>query len=531
MLLRKLILTIQAALVLINATGQQIIVESQQESLGSNINSKYFEQSPVISIDGNSIYFVRSGDPRNHGGVTDKGDLWVSSLLEDGSWGIAQRVNSPINTDKRNTIIGFQDDFMLLNYHYGLSGGGGFSVSHKATNTWEEPIDIKIPFFKSQSEFENATISPDGKTMIFSIQSFGTYGVEDLFYTTIRSDGKWSDLRNIGPTVNTPYQELTPFISPDAQYLYFASNGHQGYGGMDIFVSKRLDDGWRNWTEPVNLGALVNTVGSETSFSFLSEADWAILVSTQNSDGYGDLKKIVISFPEDYTAPEEIVGTNPLLSVIYNPIDSKPTDIESVKPAFNILKGRLINIKNGQPINGNLMVISETDTVNMISSINSGFVADVVQGDFRISATAKYFLDYDTLLTFSNGGELSIDLYLEPLDVGNTIALKHVLFERGTTDFVPGSERDLQAVYNMLSDNPSIEILVEGHTDNQGIFRLNIELSQRRVDAVIECLVDKGIKRNRLTGKGWGSMKPIANNSSEELRKMNRRVEFIITGK
>ncbi|MDA0195978.1 MAG: OmpA family protein [Bacteroidetes bacterium] len=528
--MRKFILTIQAALVLINAIGQQITVESPQESLGPGINSKFFEQNPLISIDGTNIYFVRSGDPQNTGGVSDKGDIWISTKVTDGTWSAAQRINAPINTIARNAIIGFQDDLMLLNYNYGKSVGGGFSVSRKIVNIWEEPVDVSIPFFKSQSEFESAAISPNGEAMIFSIQSFGTYGVEDLFYTTMQSNGKWSDLRNIGPTINTPYQELTPFISPDGQYLYFASNGHQGYGGMDIFASKRLDDGWRNWTEPVNLGELVNTVGSETSFSFLPEADWAILVSTQNSDGYGDLKKVAISFPEDYSVPDDTVATNPI-SVIYDPMDVEPPYDQPLKPALNTLKGRLINIKNRQPIDGNLIIIGETDTVNIKSSINSGFVANVVRGDFRISATAIDFLDYDTLFTFSRGGEVMIDLYLEPLDVGNTISLKHVLFERGTTDLVPGSERDLQTVYNMLSNNPSIEILVEGHTDNQGVFRLNVELSQQRVDAVIKYLVDRGIKINRLKGKGWGAMKPIANNSTEESRKMNRRVEFTITGK
>ncbi|MEQ9425711.1 MAG: OmpA family protein [Cyclobacteriaceae bacterium] len=526
-----------AVLVLIfsyfSAHSQIVQVESEQISVGNNINSKYYEESPVLSTDGQRLYFTRRGYSGMTGGLKDNGDIWVSTRFSDGSWAPAQLAAKQLNNERSNSVIGFanQGSTMLLNYHYGATGKDGFSVSQKSGDGWGTPQNVEIPYFKSQWEFRSASIAPSGGVIVFSLQTFGSYGVEDLYFTKLKADGSWTDLRNMGAVLNTRYQELTPFIAPDGETIYFASNGHGGSGGMDIFVSKRLDNSWKNWSVPVNMGAPLNTVGSETSFSFLPEGDFAVVVSTQNSDGYGDIKTVRISFPEDYEAPADTVQEAPAIAVI----EEEPTPIvaepETQEQTLDInFSGMIYNARNDDPVSGSIEMISEKGTFN-ISASNGKFSSNLDAGDYSAIISAQDFLEYDTLITIESGQSIAQNFYLEPLEVGNTIALKHVLFERGTTNLIPGSEQDLEAVYHMLRDNPTIEILVEGHTDNQGAFNPNVELSQQRVDKVIEYLTNKGIKKNRIAGKGWGPMKPIASNANPETRKLNRRVEFTIVKK
>ena len=509
------------------ASGQQIEVISSQMPLDSIINSQYFESHPRLSPAGDQLFFSRTNHPDNPAGVSDEGDIWFSNRTGD-RWSVPIHAGKAVNNSQQNSAIGFLDggEALLLNRQYNGSNNG-FAVSFNRDNVWTEPRDIDIPYFKSQSEFQSASLSPDGSTIIFSIMSFGSFGVEDLYFSRLKADGTWSDLRNLGPTVNTKYQELTPFISPDGETVYFASNGHGGEGSLDIFWTKRVDDTWRNWTTPVNLGPLVNTIGSETSFSFLPQSDEAILVSTQNSDGYGDIKKVGIIYPEDVVVQQDSLVDHPMLSVAVPDTLSANTK-EQEGPMFS---GRVFNIKDNAPILAQLILISERDTISLNSSLSEGFSSSLDADVYRLRVTSADFLEYDTTFQIMEGASIISNFSLYPLEVGSTITLNHVLFERGTTNLLEGSEQDLEAVYRMLLDNPSIEILVAGHTDNQGNFKLNVKLSQDRVDQVIEYLVDKGVKRKRLSGKGWGPMKPIASNNNEETRRLNRRVEFTILKK
>ncbi len=515
--------------------GQVITVASDQESLDQTLNSKSFEENPILSPDGNRLYFTRAGHAGNVGGLADKGDVWYAARLENGSWGPAQNLGTPINSNDKNTVIGFLDGgraILLTQQNFGDNQSDqGFAISIKEGELWSKPRTISIPYFKSQSEFQSATISSDGSVMVFSLMTFGTYGVEDLYFTKLKADGSWSDLRNLGPTINTRFQEMTPFISPDNQTIYFASNGYQGEGSLDIYYSQRLDDSWRHWSTPVNLGQKVNSIGSESGFKFLSENKLAILVSTQNSDGYGDLKKVDISFPQDFVAEVGPAVNHPLISKLAA-LDTvlSTIDIVSIERPGNNFSGKLTDRKTGNIIEGQLFLVSEFDSLT-INSTEDGYAAILIEADYTMVVTASDYLEYDTAFTITEGNKFSRNFSLQPLEVGNTITLDHVLFERGTTTLIGGSEQGLETVYHMLRDNPSIEIEIAGHTDNQGNFKLNVKLSQDRVDKVVDYLKERGINKKRLSGKGWGPMKPIAKNNTEESRRLNRRVEFTIVKK
>ena len=528
-----------------------LAAQDDQENLGRNINSKYNELDPVLSPDG-KLYFTRTKHPENVGGRSDPGDIWVADLnaLSEAS---ASNIGSPINTDEMNAVIGFSSDGNIMYLQtQNKKREGGISFARKTSSGWSKPQQMPVTYFHNKSDLQSMCISADGKTIIMSIESYSTYGAEDLYVSHLQSNGTWSEPKNLGPTINTDFQETTPRLADDKVTLFFSSNGHGGYGGRDIFVTKRLDDSWRSWSEPENLGGKVNTKGVELSYFIPSSGDYAYLVSTQNSDGYGDLKRIPIR-PADRPDEKleslgyqesEIPEPDTVLIIAQQPqneIEENET-VELIKeivknPAVTI-EGVVVNASTQNPIFAKIN-ITDTEAGQVVNSVatnvsNGSFNLNIPSDSlFNLIVTADGYMSYETTVEVAPGDESQLDFAFEliPLEVGVTIQLPNVLFERSTTNLLNESFEELDQVVKLLNDNPQMEIALSGHTDNQGSARLNLELSQDRVETVLLYLVGKGINRKRLSGKGYGGTKPIASNRSEQTRKLNRRVEFTIVKK
>ena len=526
-----------------------------QENLGKGVNSAYDELDPVLSPDGLSLYFTRTRHPENVGGSKDPGDIWVTALDAD-QWSEARNLGSPLNTRDLNAVIGFSSDGNIM-YMQNLSKKreGGISFSRKTAQGWSKPRSMPIQYFYNKSDLQSMCISHDGKIIIMSLESFSTYGAEDLYVSFLQSDGSWSEPRNLGVTVNTKFQEMTPKLAEDNVTLFFSSNGHGGFGGRDIFMTRRLDDTWRSWSKPENLGRKVNTKGVELSYFIPKNGDFAYMVSTQNSDGYGDLKRIRIK-PED--RPQNEVEALPADTLVIDPIPEPDTVLiitqepkieeqqnETVeliktivtKPAYTV-DGTVTNSVTENPIYAKISVLSFPEGEEIAS-----FATNVSNGNYQINLPtdtryefqikADGYLGYNTVLDMVQGSEeqLETDFQLTPIEVGVTIQLPNVLFERSTTNLLVESYEELDRVADLLQEYPDMEIELSGHTDNQGSAKLNLKLSQDRVETVLLYLVGKGIARNRLSGRGFGGTKPIASNRSESTRKLNRRVEFTIVKK
>ncbi len=360
---------------------------------------------------------------------------------------------------------------------------------------------IEVPFLNSKSAHQSGCLSKDGRYMIISMESNYTYGVEDLYMVERKSNMEWKGPINLGGQVNSEYQEITPYLAPDNRTLFFATNGRAGEGSFDIYYSRRLDDSWRNWSTPVNVGAPVNTSGAETSFSFLAGDEWAYYVSSRNSDGYGDMYKIKIKadIEEDTATVEE---EEPVI-----------TSVE------NVIKLQIVDKKTELPIWSEL--ISENNT--RASAVGSFVIEELTNEEVEIKSQG--YLPINLVLN----SDLKIGenvIPLEPVTVGSTITLNHVLFLRGTSKMITGSQKELDLVVEMMNDNPSIKILLKGHTDNQGDPVLNLKLSEERVKEVKKYLTSEGVSAYRIRSIGYGGNAPIASNETEETRKLNRRVEF-----
>ncbi|UXX79671.1 OmpA family protein [Reichenbachiella carrageenanivorans] len=496
-----------------NCAFAQIEVFSEQISLDSVVNSTADELNIVLSPDGQLLYFTRKNHPENAGGTKDQGDIWVSEKNSGGLWTPAYNLKA-VNNTKRNSIIGFMDAGRAMV----IINDQEFALSYYNNGKWSTPTSFKIPYFNSKSEELSASISADGKHFLFGMESFGNYGVEDIYIARMKADGSWTSPKNLGSTINTQNQEITPYLAADNKTLFFASNGHDGQGSFDIFMSVRLDDTWQQWSPPVNLGSQINTKGRERSFTFLLDEEYAYLSSTQNSDGYGDLKKVKIK--PDITPEEVLKDTIEVIDVV---------------EAQNIIaiSGQVYDKKTGKKLIGAEVFVTTEPTEKTYQTLTNSsgeFNLTINEGsEYKIKVKAFRYLSTEAVVTDATLlNNESLTYRLEPVIEGNTVTLEHVLFEQGTPSLIQGSEKELNLVVEMMKYNPDITIFLSGHTDNQGKASLNLELSEKRVQTVSEYLISKGVDKKRISGKGYGGMKPIASNANADTRKLNRRVEFTV---
>ncbi len=524
--MKKLVFFIIFLLVAFNGVSQHSLVGKE-----SIFNSYADEQNPVLSPDGNTVYFIRSHHTQNVGRKMDLADIWYSTYdSTSGSWGAPKNIGYLLNNQFHNGVIGFGEagDMYLYNI-YEEDGGSpksrGISVVApiEPPKYWTIPITSVVRYFYNLSDNHSISISQDGKVMLLSLESFKTRGAEDLYVSFWLPQLKaWSEPKNLGDEINTMYQEVTPFLAADNKTLYFSSNGHGGFGSKDVFSSKRLDNSWEKWSKPVNMGAEVNTEGAELYYQYLPDKELAIYTSTKNSDGYGDIHFKNIPIPEmaktigyEIEVPKDStvhIVEEPAKSDFFIQIVGSITDVKTQSPV-----AATIHINGGDFSNNQTLATAfsfELPTANEYTL--------VVEADGYISYSEKLDIRTNELK------QLEHNIVLQPIELGTTVKLDLVLFQRGTTDFLEESYEQLDLMIQMMKDNSTMEIELGGHTDNVGNSRLNKKLSQERVDAVVKYFIDNGINSKRLSGKGYGGSKPIASNNSEATRRLNRRVEFTV---
>ncbi len=497
------------------------------------VNVTYDELNPVLSPDGRTLYVTVANHPLNVGGKKDLGDIWFSRLTETNQWSALIHGGNQLNDRTFNGIAGFSSDGteMYLLSHYDASGNAartqGIAVSRNNGGGWSVPQNILIPYFQNKSSLLSGSLFREQNVFVYSADTYGTKGVDDLYVTTKGNDGKWGEPKNLGSTLNTSFQELSPSLSADGTTLYFSSNGRKGNGSFDVYFSTRLDESWTNWSVPVNMGSNVNTEGRELFYRTYPELGLSIFTTTKNSDGYGDVKI--------YSPDEPFAKDTTAAIVVKNTPDTVIKIVEIVREpgADKMVKvyGRVKDVKTGESINARITFTTTSFNQPIIATISEGYQASV-------SSTNKYILKIESSGYVSALENLDIHTYemkdlelnfaLQPVAIGTTVNMKNVLFEQGKTTLLTESYPELDLVVSFLKSNPKVKIELEGYTDNRGIPGQNVKLSQARVDKVKSYLVSRGIDKKRIAGKGYGGANPIASNDNEETRQLNRRVEFTI---
>lgn len=485
-------------------------------NLGRDINSIYDEIAPVISPDEQTLFFIRSSHPENtFGWKSSSEDIWYSEFDKQKQlWGPAKHLGLPFNKDDFNKIVGITPDgnTVLIKgmYKNGEYKGRGFSFSHKIMKGWSEPEQIKLKGFDNMANgtHQGSFLSNDGKTIILSFSEKEGSDNNDLYVTFLDDDGKWSRPKSLGNIINTEANDDTPFLASDGVTLYFSSDRIGGLGKRDIYLSKRLDNTWLNWSIPVNLGSTINTSGDDANYSIAASGYYAYMVSTRNSLGGTDIVRMKL---KDEIKPNPVVLIN---GQVFNAKTNQPIDATI---SYQILSDGLEQgIARSNPANGEYKIV-------LPYGKNYSFLAKA-EGFLAISDN----LDLTTILEYK---EMKRDLYLVPIQVGETVRLNNIFFDLAKAILRKESFPELDRVVKYMIDNPSMEIEMSGHTDNIGSDQANNILSQDRANAVKNYIVGKGIVETRIISRGYGKNKPVTINETEEGRQLNRRVEFTILKK
>lgn len=549
---------IKASSVILLAFSFSAFAFSQEISSLKNLNSPYDEQHPVMSPTGEIFYSV-GFNPENLGGSTDMGDIWMAKKSSLGEWETPIHVKS-LSTSGNDVLVGFPDALTAFVYHSGTLNGlkQGIHQYSRFGSEWNHVRALEMGNFRNQGSHFSGRLSANNTVIIMSMTSFGSYGNEDIYVSELIREGVWSSPQNLGPTINSTSQEQTPSLSADLSTIYYSSNSDKPGSGRDIFMAKRIGDSWESWSKPSPLEQ-VNTQGAELSYVvFDKEKNLAFYTSTQNSEGFGDLMMITHQIDAQESVAEVLVA-KAQETTIQKKEEIKVTEIDSAKKENSIASV------------ADASVIIIENTVDSVASVNpqkieskSNFAFTVLdantkesipfeviyankQGLRKVTNNAQDLQDAfnsNTLERFavvSNGyipkdflasswiqnGNGTIELL--PIKAGASIVLNNIQFNRGTSDFADANSIQLlDDLVEFMKANPSVRIRLEGHTDNVGDPQLNKELSMNRASKIRGYMTLKGVDFERVRIAGMGGSRPIADNSTEEGKTLNRRVEMII---
>jgi outer membrane protein OmpA-like peptidoglycan-associated protein/tetratricopeptide (TPR) repeat protein len=469
------------------------------ENMGDSINTADLEYFPSLTIDGKKLIFTRR--------INNKESFYESDR-QNGVWRKAfplqGKINSPDNNVGAQNIS--QDGQWLVytgcNFPRGM-GSCDLYISFLTKNGWSEPQNLG---WNVNSEFWESTpsLSPDKRDLYFSSNRTGGYGGKDIWVSHRTDNGNWSIPENLGPEINTAGDESTPFIHADNQTLYFNSNGLPGYSEKpDLFVTRKLPDG--KWSKPENLGYPINTIDDEGSMIVDADGKTAYY-SSDKIDTKGGLDIYTFTLRKD------------------------------LRPLRTLwAKGKVYDKKTnaGLPSTVVLTDINSRQIISKLQTDEQGnyLITLPVGKDYAFNVHRKGYLFYSqnyNIDSTSTDSVFNVDIPLEPIEANAKIILKNVFFDTKKTDLKPASITELDNVVRLMNENPNMKILIGGFTDNVGKPADNLKLSTGRAVAVVNYLLSKGINNNRLSFKGFGETKPIATNDTEEGRAQNRRTELSV---
>ncbi len=548
------------------------------------INTSGGESVPRISADGKRLYFKSIDRVGGMGGE----DIWYSEKMEDGTWG-KPILFTDLCTKSHETLYTMSADgklALLFGNYPGSFGGGDMFYSVKTGAGWSSPCNVGGTINTSKWEAQG-TISPDGKVLIYvTANALNNHvGSHDLYMSRLTADG-WTKPVNLGTSVNTKGSETRPSFAADGKTLYFSSDGYKSFGGSDIYMTRRLDETYTNWSEPVNLGRFINTLQDDEDISVNSIGTIGYTVKDSEVGAPGGLDIFQFVLPE-IARPEKTIT---LYGVVTNEKDSvaavnlriknlrtntlqtvTPSSGEDGKYSVNLpfdkylleinMKGFLyysqeIDLSDPNKFLPKLSIRDKigTETQHKMDSLMvhadalhfqlkelNTSVSEDIKGSFELYENV--FADYNKTLSQLQNLTLErkyawlseekryVDVEqnfkVQRATKGATFKLDNIFFDLGKATLKDESLPALNSLYDILLKN-KIDIELGGHSDSIGSSETNLRLSQERVNSVKKYLLNKGIAESRIVAVGYGKEQPIASNSTEEGRAKNRRVEVKI---
>ncbi len=480
-------------------------VDFKPVSLGASVNTVEDEYWPSISADEQTLVITRLS--KNEINTSKKHEDFYISHWTGNDWGPIQNAGLPLNSpDNEGAQTLSADGRTMVFTGCNRPDGKGrcdLYISKKEGDYWTMPKNMGTPVNTHYTETQ-PSLSADGKTLYFASDRPGGQGQVDIWMTRQLDNNQWSVPVNLGDVVNTKGNEMSPFIHPDGQTLYLASDGHIGMGGYDLFVCRKDSTG--KWTKPENLGYPINT----------NKDEYGLIVNSSGTRAY---------FASDIQAEN---GRD--IYYFDLPYQARPNQV-------SYMKGVVFDAKTNKRLRAGFELI-DLKTRELVNKSNS----DSTTGEFLICipANRNYLLNVSKkgYLFYSDNFSLAgiylsdkpflKDIPLNPIEVGKTAILRNIFYETDSYALKEESVVELDKLIKFLKDNPNIKIEISGHTDNTGTAEYNMKLSENRSRTVAEYLIKSSVDKDRITYKGYGLTMPVAVNDTEEGRAQNRRTEIKI---
>ena len=463
------------------------------KNLGASINTKANEYFPYLTPDGKVFTFTRM-DGRQE-------DLFYANR-DDSVFSNAMSYGNNVNTDDNEgaSAMDAQGNFLFVTACNRMDGYGSCDIyySVKQNNIWTAPQGIGKPVNTGAWEAQ-PSFSSDGSALYFASNRPGGFGGRDIWVSYLDTNMKLSEPKNLGPNINTKYDDQCPFIHADNQTLCFTSNGWPGMGNGDIYISRKTDTGW---TKAVNIGYPINTENDDNGMTVSFDGKTAFL-SSSRAGGFGGLDLYSFELPENMQpkkttyikAVVKDAKSKQLLNASYSIID-----LDTKKEVYK-----------GNTSNGKFFVSIELNKNDALQIQKEGYL--FYSQNINLKETTTETKPYE------------IEVLLEPIAANSKITLNNVFFDFDKNELKQESFVELDKLADLLKKNPTVKIEISGHTDNKGDKKYNLTLSQKRAESVVNYLVQKGIAAARLVAKGYGDTMPIAPNDTEENKAKNRRTE------
>jgi len=494
----------------------------------AGINSEYSDYGSAFY--GEKIVFASAKDTgnfskRKHAWTNQYfTNMYISDLSVDGALSTPQKFAKSLNTKFHESTPAFSKDgntvyFTRNNFANGKKGKNADKITllkiYKATLDGEKWTNItELPFNNDSYSVAHPALSPDGKTLYFASDMPGTLGASDLFKVEINSDGSFGKPTNLGSKINTPGRETFPFISDDNE-IYFASDGHPGLGGLDVFVAKI--DG-NDFSEIQNIGEPANS--KQDDFSFIINTKTKVGFISSNRDGGNgndDIYKFLETKPLEFTCKQLLSGV----------VTDEETGAVLANAKVTLFDEKFNKIKE---------ILSDASGNYSFEEVECGS-SYYVRGE-----KAEYVTKEQKTFIPKESGETDLPIALEKAvkqvkvgdDLAKTFGIKIIYFDLDKWNIREDASVDLAKFVDVLQENPTMKVDVRSHTDSRQTHKYNEKLSDRRAKSTVEWMVQNGINASRLTGKGYGEMQLVNKcadgvSCSEEEHQLNRRSEFIIT--
>ncbi len=456
--------------------------------LGGEVNTEYEENFPIFSRESSTLYFSRSFDSSAIGGYTDQ-DIWQSQRVTDKNYDKGHELHA-LNNKFNNCIVGFNRDetkvYLLGAYHGKKDLKKGIAYAERKGDGWGAPHDLKIPDLDIEGNFYGFHINKESNTILISYMGPNSEGNEDLYYSQF-IDGKWTHPESMGPNVNSEGYEISPYLSDHDDTLYFASNGFGGFGDSDIFYSIRTGESWDSWSEPVNLGGIINSPKFDAYFTIF---DHFFYWSSNRESEMSDIYYSTFNPPPPLFASAE--GTD---VTVYQGSDGKIdlTPSGGVPPYTYLWS-------NGS---------TDQDPDGLVKGIYTVMVTDNIGQEVEVE------------VPINEPGPEPVIAVVEKEESIETI----IYFDLNSSYHNSENVSTLKDFLTKFSSKKGVKLTVESHCDRRDTDSYNIWLSKKRMNRTIDYLVSNGFERNLITGSYKGEREPdvVCENCTEEQFTKNRR--------